>query len=181
MRISCAFAMQQPEFHSRDTLKRLWWLHDSFWHAALVKSMGEEAANRLNLEVSEKIFRMLTNTLLREKLIQRPRSIQDLMRIFQVVWQNAFFDGLYVDEPIEFKGQKAIWTGRRCHAYESLQRAGMLEGYECGCKALRTGVMKALRLAPLHRIRENLVHGDGRCVIEVTFSPIIPSPTARSI
>lgn len=29
--------MNIPEFASVDTLRRLWWLHDSFWHAALVK------------------------------------------------------------------------------------------------------------------------------------------------
>jgi hypothetical protein len=47
----------------------------------------------------------------------------------------------------------------------------MLEGYECGCQSLRNGVMKALRLKPLHDIKESLVRGDGRCVIEITFSP----------
>jgi hypothetical protein len=29
--------------------------------------------------------------------------------------------------------------------------------------------MKALRLKPLHKIKENLVRGDDRCVIELTF------------
>lgn len=160
------------EFESRDTLKKLWWMHDSFWHASLVREMGNERANALNLEVSEKIFRMLTNNLLREKLIQRPRNIQDLMLILRHVWKNAFFDDLYVNEPVEYDGETAVWTGTRCHAYESLIRAGMLEGYTCGCRALRNGVMKALRLRPLHRIRESLVNGDERCVIEITFSPV---------
>lgn len=32
--------MDIPEFASVDTLRRLWWLHDSFWHAALVKGHG---------------------------------------------------------------------------------------------------------------------------------------------
>jgi hypothetical protein len=29
--------------------------------------------------------------------------------------------------------------------------------------------MKALRLEPLHQIKESLAKGDGRCVIELTF------------
>jgi hypothetical protein len=156
-------------FKSLDTIKRLWWLHDSFWHSALQKEMGDEAANRLNLEVSEKIFRMLTNMLLREGIVQRPKSIQDLMHIFKTVWKNAFFDDLYIDEPIEYEGNSATWTGTRCHAFDSLKRANMLSEYECGCQALRNGVMKALRLKPLHEIKESLVKGNGRCVIRLSF------------
>ena len=81
-----------PGFKSKNTTNKLWWLHDSFWHAEAVKALGADRANRLNLEVSEKIFRMLTIMLLREKVIQRPRSIQELMFIFKTVWKNAFFD-----------------------------------------------------------------------------------------
>ncbi len=163
--------MNIEELRSKDTIRRLWWLHDSFWHATVLKGLGSEKANRFNLQASEKIFRMLTITLLREKLIKRPRSIQELMQVFKTVWKNAFFDDLYIDEPIEYQGNMAIWTGTRCHAYESLKRARLLEHYECGCKALRDGVMKALRLSPLHEIVESLVGGDGQCVITLTFSP----------
>ena len=111
-------------------------MHDSFWHAALVKELGPERANRFNLQASEKTFRMLTLMLLREKRIQRPRSIQELMFIFKTVWKNAFFDDLYIHEPIEYDGDTAIWTGTRCHAFDSLKRAKLSEYYECGCKAL---------------------------------------------
>jgi hypothetical protein len=166
---ACLMVIQ--EFKSNDTVNKLWWLHDSFWHAALIKELGPDRANQLNLQVSEKIFRMLTITLLREKIIQWPRSIQELMFVFKVVWKNAFFDELYVNEPITYEGDAAIWTGTRCHAYDSLNKANMLEGYECGCQALRNGVMKALRLKPIHEIRESLINGDGRCVIKITFSP----------
>jgi len=163
--------MEIPELTSRDSLTKLWWLHDSFWHAALVKKVGLEQANQINLEVTEKLFRMMTNRLLREKVIQRPRSIQDLLSIFKVVWKNAFFDNLYINEPIHYDGDTAIWTGSQCHVYDSLKKANMLEGYTCGCQSVRNGVMKALRLKPLHDIKESLVRGHGRCVIEITFSP----------
>jgi hypothetical protein len=164
--------MEIPEFASVDTLRKLWWLHDSFWHAALVKELGFEQANRLNLEAGEKIFRMMTNQLLREKMIKRPRSIQDLMPIFRAVWKNAFFDGLYIDEPVTYKGNTAVWIGSKCHAYEAVRKGRLLDGYECGCQAVRNGVMKALRLKPLHFIKESLVKGDGRCVVVTTFVPI---------
>ncbi len=113
---------------------------------------------------------MVTIMLLREGVIQRPNSIQDLMEIFKTVWRNIFFDGLYINEPIEYEGDTAIWVGTKCHAFDSLKRAELLSGYECGCQALRDGVMKALRLKPLHEIKENLVKGDDRCVIQLTFA-----------
>jgi hypothetical protein len=162
------------QFKSSDTLRKLWWLHDSFWHAALMKELGPDRANAINLEASEKLFRMMTVLLLREKIIQRPRSIQDLMHIFKIVWKNTFFDGLYIDEPITYAGNTATWTGSRCHAYDSLEKAGLVEDYRCGCQALRNGVMKVLRLKPLHEIKESLIGGDGRCVITVTFMPKRP-------
>lgn len=159
------------EFKSRETVNKLWWVHDSFWHAALVREFGPFEASRLNLEVSERIFRLLTLRLLREGIIQRPRSIEELMFAFKTVWKNAFFDELYINEPITYEGNTAIWTGSECHVYDSLSKANLLEGYECGCQALRNGVMKALRLKPVHEIKESLVKGDPRCVIRITFIP----------
>ncbi|OGP55049.1 MAG: hypothetical protein A2Y65_04155 [Deltaproteobacteria bacterium RBG_13_52_11] len=166
-----AHFMEIPEFPSVDTLRKLWWLHDSFWHAALVKELGFEQANRINLEVAERLFRMMTNQLLRERVIERPRSIQDLLAIFKVVWKNAFFDALYINDPIHFNGNTGVWIGSKCYVYEAVKKARMLEGYDCGCQAVRNGVMRALRLQPLHEIKESLVRGDGRCVIEITFAP----------
>ena len=158
-----------PGFKSKDTTNKLWWLHDSFWHAEAVKELGPSRASRANLEVSEKIFRMLTIMLLREGIIKRPNSIQDLMHIFQTIWKNVFFDDLYINEPIEYDGNTATWVGTTCHAYDSLKRAGLLSGYECGCQAFRNGTMKVLRLEPLHEIKESLIRGDNRCVIKLTF------------
>jgi len=43
---SGGFEMDIPEFPSVDTLRKLWWLHDSFWHAALVKELGFEQSMR---------------------------------------------------------------------------------------------------------------------------------------
>ena len=112
---------------------------------------------------------MMTIMLLRERIIQRPNDVRDLMQIFKTIWKNAFYDNLYIDEPIEYEGNSALWAGTQCHAFDSLKRADMLSGYECGCQALRNGVMKALRLKPIHEIKKNLVKGDDRCVIQLTF------------
>ncbi|MBW1731261.1 MAG: hypothetical protein JRH08_07460 [Deltaproteobacteria bacterium] len=163
--------MIPEELFTKETLKKAWWLHDSFWHAALVQQFGHTLANEINLQVSEKIFRWVTITLLRKKVIKPPKTIQELMYIFKTVWKNVFFDDLYIHEPIVYKGNTAVWTGSRCHAFDSLSRAGMLEGYACGCQALRNGVMKVLRLKPIHRIKQSLVQGGDSCIIEVTFEP----------
>jgi hypothetical protein len=163
--------MTFPEFPDVDAIRRLWWLHDSFWHAAVFRELGPDRANRLNLEANEKMARMATNLLLRERLIERPKNIQGLMLVFKVFWKNVFFDGLYVDEPIEYSGNTATWVGSRCHGYDALSRARMIEGYACGCQAIRDGVMKALRLQPVHEICESLVQGHGRCVIRLSFVP----------
>ncbi len=40
-----------------NTTKKLWWLHDSYWHATLIKEFGPEEASRLNLEANERFFR----------------------------------------------------------------------------------------------------------------------------
>ena len=151
--------------------KKLWWLHDSYWHATMVKEFGAEKANQLNLEANERFFRKYTLLLLRSGAIQRPESIEDLMEIFKTVWSTCFFDEMYVNEPVTIKGNMATWTGHQCNAFDSLNAAKMTKGYACGCQAIRNGVMKALRLKPVHSIEESLVHGDGRCVITFSFEP----------
>jgi len=151
--------------------KKLWWLHDSYWHATAVREFGEEKANQLNLEANERFFRKYTIMLLKSGEIKRPESIEELMEIFKVIWATCFFDDMYVNEPVTFKGNEAIWVGCQCNAFDSLKAAKMTKGYSCGCQAIRNGVMKALRLKPIHSIEESLVSGNGRCVIKFSFVP----------
>lgn len=152
-------------------VKKLWWLHDSYWHATVIREFGKEKANQLNLDAAERFFRKYTLMLLKSGRIEKPASIEDLVEIFKVVWADCFFDDMYLDEPITIEGNVATWTGTRCHAYDSLKAAKMEKGYACGCQAIRNGVMKALRLQTNHSIEESLVAGDGRCVIRFGFEP----------
>lgn len=149
--------------------KKLWWLHDSYWHATVVRELGEKRANELNLEANERFFRKYTQMLLRSKAISRPENIRELMDIFRKIWGDCFFDDMYVHDPITFEGDVATWVGTSCHAYTSLDKGRMTEGYACGCQAIRNGVMKALKLEPLHTIEKSLVNGDGQCVIRLKF------------
>lgn len=154
-----------------NTAKKLWWLHDSYWHATVVRELGEEKANQLNLKANERFFRKYTLMLLKSRQIERPESIEDLVSIFKTVWATCFFDEMYLHEPITIENNEATWTGRKCNAYDSLKAAKMTAGYSCGCQAVRNGVMKALKLQPVHSIEESLVNGDERCVIKFSFVP----------
>lgn len=156
---------------SIDKVKKLWWLHDSYWHATMVREFGEEKANQLNLEAAERFFRKYTLVLLKSGEIKRPESIEELIEIFRTVWASCFPDGMYLNEPITVEGNTAIWTGTSCHAFDSLKAAKMAKGYACGCQSIRNGVMKALRLKPHHSIEESLIAGDERCVIKFAFEP----------
>lgn len=162
--------METP-FQEINTLKKLWWLHDSYWHATAVRELGEERANRLNIQANELFFRKYTLMLLKSGQIEKPENIEDLVAIFRKIWTNCFFDDMYVHEPITIDGNKATWVGQQCNAFDSLQVANMTKGYACGCQAIRNGVMKALRLEPVHSIEESLVNGDSRCVITFSYVP----------
>ncbi|MCP3888072.1 MAG: hypothetical protein GY702_04250 [Desulfobulbaceae bacterium] len=151
--------------------KKLWWLHDSYWHATMIRELGTEKASQLNLDANERFFRKYTLMLLKSGKIKRPQSVEDLMEIFKVVWATCFWDDMYINEPITFDGNEATWIGHQCNANDSLRAAKMTEGYSCGCQAIRNGVMKALKLKPTHSIKESLLAGNERCVIKFTFDP----------
>lgn len=166
--------MTDADMEPRDELnevKKLLWLHDSYWHATAVRELGEAQANKLNLEANELFFRKYTLMLLKSGQIQKPENIEDLVAIFRKIWANCFFDEMYVHEPVTVNGNEATWIGQQCSAFASLQAGKMTAGYACGCQALRNGVMKALRLEPVHAIVESLVNGDERCVIKFSFVP----------
>ena len=164
--------MKKPDLNTLDDIKKLWWLHDSFWHATMVREFGHERANTLNLEANERFFRMLTLRLLKQGVITRPESIRDLMDIFKTIWSTCFFDEMYIHDPISYEGNTATWIGKDCHAYNSLTQGKMTDGYSCGCQAIRNGVMKALRLKNAHSIEKSLIRGDGQCVIKIHFEPM---------
>lgn len=154
-----------------NSTKKLWWLHDSYWHATAVREFGEEKANQLNLAANERFFRKYTLMLLKSGAISRPNSIEELMEIFRTIWATCFFDDMYINEQVTCEGNEATWIGHHCNAYDSLKSAKMTEGYACGCQSIRNGVMKALRLEADHSIVESLINGDGRCVIRFSFVP----------
>ena len=93
-------------------VKKLWWLHDSYWLATVIREFGEEKANGLNLEANERFFRKYTLILLKSGAIQRPQSIEDLMVIFKKIWEVCFYDDMYINEPVSFQGNEATWVGR---------------------------------------------------------------------
>jgi hypothetical protein len=163
--------MTTDDMNTVNEIKKLWWLHDSFWHAAAVRELGIEKANALNHEAVERFSRMLTLQLLKKGVIKRPESIQELMDIFKTYWKICFFDNMYIHEPVTFQDNTATWVGTECHAYESLHQGDMITDYACGCAAIREGIMKALRLEPVHSIDESLVRGNGRCVVKIQFKP----------
>ena len=163
--------MTIDDMNTPNEIKKLWWLHDSFWHAAAVRELGIERANALNHEAVERLSRMLTLQLLKKGIIKRPTSIQDLMDIFKTYWKICFFDDMYIHEPITYEDDTATWIGTECHAYESLQKGDMIADYACGCAPIRDGVMKALGLETAHSIDESLVRGNGRCVVTIQFKP----------
>lgn len=154
-----------------DGVKKMLWLHDSYWHATAVRELGAAHANKLNLEANEHFFRKYTLMLLKSGQISKPQNIEDLVLIFKKIWANCFFEEMYIHEPITVQGNEATWIGQKCNAFASLQAGNMTDGYACGCQALRNGVMKALRLEPVHSIVESLVNGDERCVIKFSFLP----------
>ncbi len=163
--------MKDNDLNTLNEIKKLWWLHDTFWHATVIREFGAEKASSINLQSNERFFHMLTLRLLKKRIIKRPKSIQDLMGIFITVWETCFFDDMYINDPIEYNGNTATWIGSTCQAYDSLSRSNMVEGYVCGCQAIRNGVMKALRLKMAHSIEESLIAGDDKCVIKIHFEP----------
>ncbi len=60
-----------------DNLKKMWWLHDSYWHATTVRELGVPHANKLNLEANEQFFRKYTLMLLKSGQISKPNNIEE--------------------------------------------------------------------------------------------------------
>ncbi len=146
-----------------------WWLHDAHWFSVVARLCGEDAANAANLEAIERAARGAALQLRRRGLVTTPRSMEELERVFRLMWRLFFPDGLYQGSAFTMTADGGEWSGTECHAFDQVRRGGHLSSYRCGCWAFREGVRKALRADFSHEIVESLVRGDARCVVRFTL------------
>ena len=142
-----------------------WWWHDAHWFAAVARRCGLEAANDANLEAVERAARGAVLQLRRQRAITVPRTTGELTDLFRVLWDLFFPAGMYEESAFLEQDGQAVWVGTHCQAYEQAARAGIVEGYRCGCVAFRDGVARGLGIRLHHAVRESLVAGQARCVI----------------
>lgn len=146
-----------------------WWLHDAHWFAAVARLGGEEMANQANLAAIERAARGAALQLRRRGIMSAPRTMEELERVFRIMWWLFFPEGLYQSSVFTHTGDGGEWCGTECHAFEQVRRGGHLAHYQCGCRAFREGIRKALGADFDHEIVESLMAGDGRCVVRFTL------------
>jgi hypothetical protein len=159
-----------PLSEEADLVRRAWWLHDATWYAIVARRYGAGAAAEINLEAVEKAVRGFVLQLRRQGALRPPTTPEELCDTFFLMWRLLFPGGAYLDTGFTVTGDEAVWIGTECHAFDQVRRAGMVQGYQCGCRAIRDGFARGLGISLEHSIEESLVRGDPRCVIRLRLT-----------
>jgi hypothetical protein len=120
----------------RDLLGKGWLTHDGMWFLAAADQLGVEAANELNRRairgMSEFEVRRLLDTLgvSAEDLVDAgaiATLLEDALALLLPGSVAEHFEVVPGGDRIHWE-----WEPGACFAYKGMQRAGLLEAYECG-------------------------------------------------
>lgn len=121
----------------RDLLGKGWLTHDGMWFVQAAAALGIERANALNKAAIRSMSQIEVRRLLRTLGVDPAELVtsHDVRRFLA--------DGLALLMPASVSRRMTVtaphpsllrleWDDGECFAYKGMQRAGLLDGYECG-------------------------------------------------
>jgi hypothetical protein len=162
----------------RDLVGKGWLTHDGMWFVQAAAELGIEQANSLN-QAAIRSMAEIEVSRLTAALGVDPDDVTSSGEVCRLLT-----DGFTLLLPESVAGRISVsapdpatvrieWDEGECFAYKGMQRAGLLDGYECGVVYRIECWLKALgvRLVTDPPPGRCLMRIDGRCTTELRLRP----------
>jgi hypothetical protein len=118
-----------PE-EKRDLVMRAWMTHDALWYGEVAARFGMGEASPMNLRVCRKLGRTEFSRLMKAAQASPPRDMAQFMSLFQL-GQEVFVPP-FIRMTMEELEDGLAFHVVDCFAHRGMERAGVLDQYECG-------------------------------------------------
>jgi hypothetical protein len=134
---------------------------------AAVLAVGWEAANEMNLQLSEAVGEGEMHRLMTLLGWNNPKTDDEFMLMVATAME-LFAPKKYFDYEFQLlEPGKGLGIVNSCLAYTKVKSLGVESQYECGCFGMRRGWYKAMGVEASERLVKSMLAGDDRCEILV--------------
>lgn len=151
-----------------EIIRKTWTSHDARWQMAVFQEFGWEKGNKLNQQVMRDIGKGMMYRLMKALGISEIKNVEAFQAICTAAIDFYFPNFSYQVKPLSDTSFLGIIES--CDTYENVKKAGVINYYECGCFAMRSGWYDALGLEAKEELGKCLKNGDNICEIFVTVN-----------
>ena len=150
-----------------DILRKTWLSHDARWQMAVFQECGWEKGNKLNQDVSRDIGKGMMHRLMKALGISKVNNIEELQALCSAAMELYYPPPNFVYQFERLNDTTILGIIKSCGSYENVKKAGVLDNYECGCFAMRSGWYESLGLEAQEKLGKCLKKGDDVCEISL--------------
>ena len=143
------------------------WTCDSHWMMSMVMNAGWDVANKINLEVCQRVGHVEMRRLIKAMNLNKPVNNEEFMMMLKLAME-AFLTKDYFDyEFCSTESGRNIAIIHQCYSNTKIRSIRAEKEYRCGCFGLRAGWYQALNVEVKEKLLKCLKDGDDCCEIQI--------------
>ncbi len=151
----------------REMIIKSRWTCDSHWMMSMVMNAGWDVANKINLEVCQRVGHVEMRRLITAMNLNKPVNNEEFMMMLKLAME-AFLPKDYFDyEFCSTESGRNIAIIHQCYSNTKLRSISAEKEYRCGCFGLRAGWYQALNVEVKEKLLKCLKEGDDCCEIQI--------------
>ncbi|NNL76750.1 MAG: hypothetical protein HKO68_10490 [Desulfobacterales bacterium] len=129
----------------KDLLIKNWMTHDALWYAQVAGKYGMADASPMNLKVCRKLGQIEFKRLMKMLGTSAPNNMKEYQALFEI-GQEVFVPD-FMSMEIEYPDRNVQrYHVTECFAHRGMEKAGLLQDYECGIFERIVGWCDAMNL-----------------------------------
>ena len=148
-----------------EILRKNWMSHEARYQMAIVQELGWERANDINKSVIYKMGKLMMYRLMNTLEISHIDNIDDFKDICLTAQEFYYPPPIFSVYLNRESDTSLSGTVEKCGTIDNVKRLGVLDQYECGCFAMRSGWYKALGMDVEEKLGNCIKNGDNACEI----------------
>ncbi|MFX1258142.1 MAG: hypothetical protein ACFFAN_09800 [Promethearchaeota archaeon] len=148
-----------------EILRKNWMSHDARYQMAIVREFGWEKGNKLNKVIIHDMGKVMMYRLMNALDISKVKSIDELKALCLCAICFYYPEPIFSYHIEEISETDLLGVVDKCSTYDNIKKIGVVNQYECGCFAMRSGWYKALGMEVEEILLTCLKNGDKKCKI----------------
>jgi hypothetical protein len=155
----------------KEILIKNWMTHDAMWFYHCLRECGIEKTNQINRAAVRAMGTIEIRRIQKVVGLRKIATFEDVKSLLEAAWDVVKADFMKASFSLPSRN---VLRGdfERCFAHEGMKRMGVIDQYQCGIFERIYGWFDGIELdySVWPEVEGCMMHSDGRCFREITFS-----------